>query len=102
MESARAQWNAVLEQLAKSLALVDYLKRKREWTFDKVSQLSSSALELRQQLEAEAKQAYTSPEEALIRYIHRTSGKLNENLEMLRGKGTEVGKFWMIVSKSQK
>jgi hypothetical protein len=86
----RTQWNSALEQLAKSLALVDYLKRKREWTFDKVGQLSASAQELRQQLETEAKQAYTSPEAALIRYIRRASEKLNDNLEMLRGKGNEI------------
>jgi len=90
VEPCQRQLNSVVEQLSKSLVLVDYLKKKREWTFEKVDQISSSVLELRNKLESEAVQACTTPEVALVRSIRQTSGKLNEQLQKFRADTSEV------------
>jgi hypothetical protein len=90
VEPCQRQLNAIVEQLSKSLILVDYLKKKREWTFEKVDQISSSVLELRNKIENEAVQACTTPEVALVRSIRHSSGKLNEQLLKLRTNAPEL------------
>jgi len=80
----------VVEQLSKSLVLVDYLKKQKNWTYQKVDQLHSSVQELKTRVESEAKAACTTPETALIRSIRASSSKLNEQLLKLRVNAAEV------------
>jgi len=90
IEPCQRQLNVVLEQLAKSLILVDYLKKQQEWSFKKVNQLSASVLEWRTKIESEAVQACTTPENALLSCIRASSSKLNEQLPKLRVSASEI------------
>jgi hypothetical protein len=80
----------IVEQLNKSLTLVNAVQQHRQWAFDKVDQLSGSVLELRSTIEEEAGRCRVAPEETLLRYIQRTSGKLTENLKSLSEKSQEI------------
>jgi len=84
------QINIVLEQLGKCFVLIDYVKQRQEWTYNKVSQLSVSMMELRNKIEVEANRARKSPSEVLLNIIRHYSSKLNEQLNKLRERGSEL------------
>uniref|UniRef100_A0A915ENS0 Uncharacterized protein n=1 Tax=Ditylenchus dipsaci TaxID=166011 RepID=A0A915ENS0_9BILA len=65
-------------------------RKQQQWTFQQAGQLSASVNELRTKVESEAKQALTTPEEALLRSIRHSSAKLNEHLLKLRVSAAEI------------
>ena len=84
------QMNVVVEQLGKCLILVDYLKQRQEWTYNKVGQLSSSVNELRNKIEYGANRVRTNPGDVLLSLIRHYSSRLNEQLAKLRERGAEL------------
>lgn len=90
VEPCQRQLHTVVEQLQKGLVLVEYVKKQKQWTFQQAGQLSHSVNELRTKVETEAKLALTTPEDALLRSIRHSSGKLNEVLLKLRLSSAEI------------
>ena len=72
------------------LLKVDYLKQRQEWTYNKVGQLSSSMVQMRNNIEAQASRVKSSPGEVLLGIIRHYSARLNEQLSNLRERGSEV------------
>jgi hypothetical protein len=91
IDPVKAKLFEIAQQIQKQLMLVDYVKQKKEWANEKVENISTNVLELKQKIETEAKQYCIPPEEMLVRSIRKTSALLNENFETLRKQGNELG-----------
>jgi uncharacterized Ntn-hydrolase superfamily protein len=90
IDPVRTKVFEIAQQIQKQLMLVDYVKQKKEWANEKVENISTNVLELKQKIETEAKQYCIPPEEMLVRSIRKTSALLNENFETLRKQGNEL------------
>ncbi|VDK42109.1 unnamed protein product [Anisakis simplex] len=84
------QLNTVMEQLAKSMILVDLIRKQQEWAVEKAGELHTSVLELKDRVEREAKQLKQKPEDILMRSLRHTSEQLINNLMSLKDKGKQV------------
>lgn len=90
VEPLMQQMCVLTEQLSKCIVLVDYAKERQEWTFNKVSQLSASVVELRNKIETEAMRTRKNPGELLLKIIRFYSSKLNVQMSKLRDRSSEV------------
>ncbi|CAI2311609.1 unnamed protein product [Caenorhabditis sp. 36 PRJEB53466] len=79
-----------LEQLSKSIALIDVIREKKEWVLEKTSELSTSVYDFKKTLEDEAQQYKVAPEEMLMKHIQSSSAQLATQLQTLREKGQNV------------
>uniref|UniRef100_A0A915BD25 Uncharacterized protein n=1 Tax=Parascaris univalens TaxID=6257 RepID=A0A915BD25_PARUN len=84
------QMNAVMEQFAKSIILVDMIREQQEWAMGRVSELQASVLDLKEHIEREANHLKQRPEEILLRSLRHSSRQLTNNLMSLRDKGSQV------------
>jgi len=84
------QMNVLVEQLSKCLVLVDYVKTRQEWTFNKMSQFSTSVGELRKKIELEATRTKQNPGEVLLSIIRLYSARLNEQLSKMCDRSAEL------------
>ncbi|KAL3071954.1 hypothetical protein niasHT_035824 [Heterodera trifolii] len=90
VEPLLQQMCVLTEQLSKCIVLVDYAKQRQEWTFNKVSQLSASVVELRNKIETEATRTRKNPGEVLLKIIRFYSSKLNVQMSKLRDRSSEL------------
>uniref|UniRef100_A0A183BXZ3 Perilipin n=1 Tax=Globodera pallida TaxID=36090 RepID=A0A183BXZ3_GLOPA len=84
IEPLQQQMCVLTEQLSKCIVL------RQEWTFNKVSQLSASVVELRNKIESEAMRTRKNPGEVLLQIIRFYSSKLNNQMGKLRDRSSEV------------
>ncbi|WKX88755.1 hypothetical protein Q1695_008407 [Nippostrongylus brasiliensis] len=86
IDPVTVQLRTLLEHLSGSFVLVEQIRAKREWALEKVDELSTSVVELKNKIETEAKQYSTKPEELLMKSIRTTSSQLRDNLKALKDK----------------
>ncbi|VDM25029.1 unnamed protein product [Toxocara canis] len=84
------QMNTVMEQLAKSMILVDMIREQQAWAIGKAGELHTSVIELKERVEREAQQLKQKPEEILMRSLRHSSAQLTNNLLSFKDKGSQV------------
>jgi len=94
VEPCQAQIQVVLEQLQKSMVVIEYLKEGKNKTLQKMDNISDSMFtsvnDFRLNAKKGADQILSHPEDTLIHYIHNWSNTLIQQFTTLRERGEEL------------